>query len=54
MRALADDILVMQGGKMVEQGPAEQVFSHPAQAYTRALIAAALNLEAVETGAVAT
>ncbi len=54
VRALADDILVMQGGKMVEQGPAEQIFSRPAQAYTRALIAAALNLEAVEPGVVAT
>ena len=37
---LADDVAVMVRGKIVEQGPAEQVLRHPAHEYTRALLAA--------------
>jgi peptide/nickel transport system ATP-binding protein len=36
---IADDVLVMHKGKMVEYGPAEQVLKHPQQAYTKALLA---------------
>jgi microcin C transport system ATP-binding protein len=54
VRALADDIVVMKAGRVVEQGPADAIFARPREAYTRALIAAAFNLEAVETAAVAT
>jgi len=54
VRAMADEILVMRGGVVVEQGTADAIFEHPREAYTRALIAAAFNLEAVETAAVAT
>ncbi|MFC6996565.1 ABC transporter ATP-binding protein [Rufibacter roseus] len=41
---MADRLLVMQAGHIVEQGPAEQIFSQPRQVYTKAL------LEAVPTG----
>jgi microcin C transport system ATP-binding protein len=54
VRALADEIVVMKAGLVVEQGPAETIFQNPREAYTKALIAAAFNLEAVETGVVAT
>jgi microcin C transport system ATP-binding protein len=54
VRALADEVIVMRAGRVVEQGPAETIFEAPAEAYTRALIAAAFNIEAVETDAVAT
>jgi microcin C transport system ATP-binding protein len=52
VRALADEVIVLQDGKMVESGPAERIFSAPATAYTRALIAAAFNLTVAEAGAV--
>ena len=41
IRALSDDILVLQQGKPVEYGSAPQVFEQPEQAYTRRLITAA-------------
>ena len=44
----------MKDGKVVEQGSAERIFENPAEDYTRALIAAAFDIEAVETGAVST
>jgi len=52
VRALADEVLVMREGKVVEQGPSERIFSAPEAAYTRALMAAAFELEAREVGAV--
>ncbi|TKA97339.1 ABC transporter ATP-binding protein [Cereibacter changlensis] len=42
VRALADYILVMKQGRVVEQGQTEAIFDHPAQEYTRTLMAAAL------------
>ena len=48
VRALANEVVVMKDGKVVEQGPAVEIFERPQTAYTRALMAAAFRLEAVE------
>src|ERR1700757_515242 len=40
VRRIADTICVMNGGKIVEKGPVEQVFSSPKHPYTKALLAA--------------
>jgi microcin C transport system ATP-binding protein len=47
VRALANEVLVMRDGVVVEQGPAEAVFEQPRTDYTKALIAAALHLRTV-------
>ena len=52
VRALADEVLVVKDGKVVEQGAAEQIFDAPREAYTQALMKAAFELEAVESGVV--
>ncbi len=54
VRALADEVIVMRHGRVVEQGSTQRIFETPAEPYTRALIAAAFDIEAVETDAVAT
>ena len=38
--AIADDIAVMQNGKIVEHGPADKIFNNPQQKYTKLLIKA--------------
>jgi microcin C transport system ATP-binding protein len=48
VRALANHVLVMQDGRVVEEGPADQIFEAPRTDYTRALMAAAFGLEAAE------
>jgi microcin C transport system ATP-binding protein len=52
IRALADEVVVMKEGKIVEQGPADRLFDRPQQDYTKALMAAAFSLEAIATNAV--
>jgi microcin C transport system ATP-binding protein len=51
VRALADDLIVMKDGKVVEMGRAADLFEAPQTAYTRALMAAAFDLEAIAGGA---
>jgi len=50
--ALASHVLVMRSGKVVEQGPAADVFARPQSPYTRALFAAAFSLETASEGVV--
>jgi microcin C transport system ATP-binding protein len=52
VRAMASDLIVMRGGKVVEEGSADEIFTAPKTEYTRALIAAAFNLEAQHLNAV--
>ena len=51
--ALASRLLVLRNGKMVEEGAAADLFKNPKSDYTRALFAAAFNLETAPAGAVA-
>jgi microcin C transport system ATP-binding protein len=54
VRALANYIVVLKNGKVVEEGPAAEVFANPREAYTKALLAAAFDLAVVNRAAVAT
>ena len=45
VRALCNHIIVMRNGRVVEEGAATEIFEHPQQDYTKALLAAAFNLE---------
>jgi len=54
VRALANSIIVLRHGKVVEQGTAQTVFSKPKTDYTKALLAAAFELEATRGPAVST
>jgi microcin C transport system ATP-binding protein len=45
VRALADQLIVMRNGKVVEQGKSSEIFNNPSTNYTRELLSAALNLE---------
>jgi microcin C transport system ATP-binding protein len=53
VRALAHRVMVMKDGKIVEAGPAQELFQRPRHPYTRALMAAAFDLEVVEGAATA-
>ena len=48
VRALAHRIIVLKDGKVVEEGEAERLTAEPQQPYTHALMAAAIDLRAVE------
>ena len=45
VRALSDHVIVMKDGKVVEQGATEVIFDNPAEPYTKALMAAAFDME---------
>ena len=53
IRAMSHHVLVMRHGLVVEEGPTEAIFERPREAYTRALMAAAFDIAAVEPQAVA-
>lgn len=44
VRALADYIIVMKQGKIVEEGPTEEIFSNPRAPYTQTLMNAAIDV----------
>ena len=43
VRAMADYIIVMRHGRIVEEGPTDDIFNTPREPYTRALMAAAMD-----------
>lgn len=43
VRDFAHRVVVMQGGRIVEQGPVAEIFENPRESYTRALLAASLS-----------
>ncbi|MER0239142.1 ABC transporter ATP-binding protein [Fulvimarina sp. MAC8] len=52
VRALANEVIVMRNGKVVERGSADQIFDAPQTDYTKALMAAAFDIETRHMGAV--
>ena len=52
VRALANNVIVMRNGKVVEAGTAEQIFTRPQSDYTKALIAAAFDISTAPEGVV--
>ncbi len=53
VRALAHDIIVIRQGEVVEAGSADTIFDNPTKDYTQALMKAAFEIEADESGVVA-
>jgi microcin C transport system ATP-binding protein len=51
--ALSSRLVVMRHGKVMEEGPATELFAGPKSDYTRALFTAAFNLETAPAGVVA-
>ena len=52
VRALADEVIVLKGGKVMERGNAADIFEAPKTDYTKALMAAAFDLEVTDEAAV--
>jgi microcin C transport system ATP-binding protein len=52
VRALANEVMVMRNGKVVEFGRSEQIFDDPKSDYTKALMAAAFDIEVAPAGVV--
>ena len=54
VRALCNYVIVMRNGRVVEEGPALDILERPREDYTKALIAAAFDLEVRHRAATAT
>ena len=54
VRALSNHVIVMRNGRVVEEGPSEDIFNRPREDYTKALLAAAFELTVRSEEAVAT
>ncbi|WP_303978883.1 ABC transporter ATP-binding protein [Dongia mobilis] len=52
IRAMSHRVMVLKQGKVVEMGSAADVFERPREAYTKALLSAALHHEALDLGTV--
>jgi microcin C transport system ATP-binding protein len=52
VRALANEVIVMRNGKVVEAGTADDIFDRPKTDYTKALIAAAFDIATAPRGVV--
>ena len=52
VRAMSHEVLVMREGSVVERGPAARIFREPRESYTRALVAAAFDLESADADVV--
>jgi microcin C transport system ATP-binding protein len=53
VRALCNYVIVLRNGKVVEEGPAVEIFDRPQSDYTKALLAAAFDLKVVHRAATA-
>jgi microcin C transport system ATP-binding protein len=53
VRALCNYVIVMKNGKVVEEGPARDIFEKPQHEYTKALLAAAFDIKVAYKGALA-
>jgi len=54
VRALSNYVVVLKSGKVVEEGPSDDIFNNPKAPYTKALLAAAFDLAVVHRGVMAT
>jgi microcin C transport system ATP-binding protein len=54
VRALSNYVIVLRNGVVVEEGPTKSIFEQPREAYTQALLSAALNLEVAHADVLAT
>jgi microcin C transport system ATP-binding protein len=51
VRALSNYVVVLKAGKVVEEGPSEEIFRHAKAPYTKALLAASFDLTVVHRAA---
>ena len=52
VKALANEVIVMRQGRVVEQGSSQQIFEDPQTEYTKALMAAAFDIKATHSTAI--